>query len=134
MNVFFFYLLTGCQEEVSPIAEKPQSNQTIDKKKSSEPTPETSIQTPEGSAKKQLPIPTRKGYAVILPSHNNQKIPIIRVLREVYEMKLKDCKALVESAPVIIQEGMTKEQSDNLVEEFKKQNVVVQTAFVPTEK
>jgi large subunit ribosomal protein L7/L12 len=53
----------------------------------------------------------------MLTSFGDKKINVIKVARQVTSLGLKEAKDLVESAPVAIKEGVSKEEA----EEIKKQ-------------
>ncbi|MDO8481819.1 MAG: 50S ribosomal protein L7/L12 [bacterium] len=55
-------------------------------------------------------------FNVELTSIGEQKIAVIKVVKEVLALGLKEAKDLVESAPAILKEGVKKEQA----EEWKK--------------
>jgi large subunit ribosomal protein L7/L12 len=56
-------------------------------------------------------------FDVMLTSFGDKKINVIKVARQVTSLGLKEAKDLVESAPVAIKEGVSKEEA----EEIKKQ-------------
>ncbi len=55
-------------------------------------------------------------FDVILSKFGLNKIPVIKVIRTMTELGLKEAKTLVESAPSIVKEGVSKAES----EDFKK--------------
>jgi large subunit ribosomal protein L7/L12 len=56
-------------------------------------------------------------FDVILAGIGSEKIKVIKVVRTITSLGLKEAKELVESAPKAVKEGVTKEES----EEIKKQ-------------
>ncbi len=56
-------------------------------------------------------------FAVVLSSFGGNKISVIKVIRQITGLGLKEAKALVESAPETVKEGVSKEDA----EEIKKQ-------------
>ena len=50
-------------------------------------------------------------FDVMLTSFGDKKINVIKVVREVTSLGLKDAKELVESAPVAIKEGISKDEA-----------------------
>lgn len=56
-------------------------------------------------------------FAVHLASAGEQKIAVIKVVKEVLALGLKEAKDLVDSAPALLKDGMKKEEADA----FKKQ-------------
>ena len=59
----------------------------------------------------------KDSFNVVLTSAGDKKIQVIKVVRTITELGLKEAKDLVESAPSPIKEGVTKEEA----EEVKKQ-------------
>jgi len=55
-------------------------------------------------------------FNVLLKSFGEKKIHVIKAIRSLVNLGLKESKELVESAPTIIKEGVTKDEA----EEFKK--------------
>jgi len=56
-------------------------------------------------------------FDVILSSFGDKKVGVIKAVRSITGLGLKEAKDLVESAPAPIKEGVTKDEA----EEFKKQ-------------
>ncbi len=53
-------------------------------------------------------------FTVVLKSGGAQKIQVIKVVREVTGLGLKEAKALVDEAPKPIKEGVEREEADKL--------------------
>ena len=53
-------------------------------------------------------------FDVMLQSYGDKKINVIKVVRSVTSLGLKEAKDLVESAPVAVKEGATKEEADDI--------------------
>ena len=53
-------------------------------------------------------------FDVILANFGAKKLDVIKAVREITGLGLKEAKELVESAPKAIKEGATKEESDSL--------------------
>jgi large subunit ribosomal protein L7/L12 len=57
-------------------------------------------------------------FDVTLTDIGGEKIKVIKVVREVTSLGLKEAKDLVESAPKVIKEGVTKDEADTLKKKF----------------
>jgi len=57
--------------------------------------------------------------SVILASVGANKIPVIKVVREVTSLGLKEAKDLVDGAPKPIKEGVTKEEAEAIKKKFE---------------
>ena len=53
-------------------------------------------------------------FNVELTSFGDKKINVIKVVREVTSLGLKEAKDLVESAPVLVKEGVDKEEAESV--------------------
>lgn len=53
-------------------------------------------------------------FTVELSAAGEQKIGVIKVVKEVLALGLKDAKDLVDGAPVVLKEGMPKEEAEDL--------------------
>ena len=53
-------------------------------------------------------------FDVQLTSFGDKKIAVIKVVREVTSLGLKEAKDLVESAPVAVKEGVSKDEADEV--------------------
>jgi large subunit ribosomal protein L7/L12 len=58
-------------------------------------------------------------FDVVLKSAGASKLGVIKVVREITGLGLKDAKDLVESAPKAIKEGVSKEEADKIAEDLK---------------
>lgn len=53
-------------------------------------------------------------FDAILSSFGDQKIKVIKVVREITGLGLKDAKALVDGAPKAIKEGVSKDEAEEI--------------------
>lgn len=67
----------------------------------------------------------RSDFDVVLESFGDNKIAVIKVVREVTDQGLKEAKALVESAPATIKEGVKKDEAEEMKEKFEAAGAVV---------
>jgi large subunit ribosomal protein L7/L12 len=58
--------------------------------------------------------PEKTEFDVILKSPGAKKINVIKVVREITGLGLKDAKALVDGAPKPIKEGVSKEEAEQI--------------------
>ena len=70
-----------------------------------------------GAAAEQVEEQTE--FDVILSSIGDKKINVIKVVREVTSLGLKEAKDLVESAPTKIKEGVNKEEAEEVKKKFE---------------
>ena len=66
-------------------------------------------------------------FDVVLKEAGSEKIKVIKVVREVVSgLGLKEAKEIVESAPKTIKEGVSKEEAENIAEQFKAVGATVE--------
>ncbi|MEA3239967.1 MAG: 50S ribosomal protein L7/L12 [Pseudomonadota bacterium] len=58
-------------------------------------------------------------FDVILTGFGEKKIQVIKVVREITSLGLKEAKALVEEAPKAVKEGVSKDEAAQLVEKIE---------------
>lgn len=58
-------------------------------------------------------------FDVVLESFGDQKIKVIKAVREITGLGLKDAKEKVEAAPTPIEEGLEKEEAEGLKEQLE---------------
>ena len=59
-------------------------------------------------------------FDVVLAGAGDQKIKVIKVVREATGLGLKEAKELVDGAPKPVKEGVAKEEADELAEKLKE--------------
>ena len=67
----------------------------------------------------------KSDFDVVLESFGDNKSAVIKVVREVTDQGLKEAKALVESAPATIKEGVKKDEAEEMKEKFEAAGAVV---------
>ena len=65
-------------------------------------------------------------FDVILTEAGAQKIQVIKVVRELTNLGLKEAKDLVESAPKAIKEGVTKDEAQAIKKKFEEAGAKVE--------
>ncbi|MEO8198436.1 MAG: 50S ribosomal protein L7/L12 [Thermoanaerobaculia bacterium] len=72
------------------------------------------------------PVEEQTEFEVILTSAGDKKINVIKVVREVTSLGLKEAKDLVEGAPQKIKEGISKTEAETIKKKFEEQGAQVQ--------
>ncbi|MCK8816216.1 50S ribosomal protein L7/L12 [Natroniella sulfidigena] len=65
-------------------------------------------------------------FDVVLTSAGSSKIKVIKAVREVTDLGLKDAKALVDDAPNPVQEGLEKEEAEEIKEQLEEAGAEVE--------
>ena len=68
----------------------------------------------------------KTSFDVILVSVGEKKIPVIKEVRVITNLGLKEAKALVEDAPKAVKEGVNKEEADKLKNQLEDAGAVVE--------
>ena len=65
------------------------------------------------------PVEEKTEFDVVLKAAGASKLNVIKVVRELTGLGLKDAKDLVEAAPKTSKEGVSKEDADKIAEQLK---------------
>jgi len=65
-------------------------------------------------------------FTVILKEGGAKKIQVIKVIREITSLGLKEAKDLVDGAPKTVKEGVTKAEAEELKKRLEEQGAVVE--------
>jgi large subunit ribosomal protein L7/L12 len=72
------------------------------------------------------PAEEKTEFDVILKSAGEKKINVIKVVREITNLGLKEAKDLVEGAPKTIKEGVSKDEAESIKKKFEEQGATVE--------
>jgi large subunit ribosomal protein L7/L12 len=73
-----------------------------------------------GGAAAAAPVEEKTEFNVTLAETGTDKIKVIKVVREVTSLGLKEAKDLVESAPKPIKEGVNKDEAEAIKKKFEE--------------
>jgi len=65
-------------------------------------------------------------FDVVLASAGERRVDVIKVVRNVTGLGLKECKEIVDSAPVTIKEGVNKEEADSIKAQLEEAGATVE--------
>jgi len=72
------------------------------------------------------PAEEQTEFAVHLTSTGDKKINVIKVVREVTSLGLKEAKDLVDGAPKVVKEGVTKDEAAAIEKKFEEVGATVE--------
>ena len=72
------------------------------------------------------PAEEKTTFDVVLKSGGDKKIQVIKVVRAVTGLGLKEAKDLVEGAPKTVKESLTKDEAEKLKKELEEQGATVE--------
>src|SRR5881275_2950385 len=79
-----------------------------------------------GGAAAAAPAEEKTEFNVILTAVGGNKIGVIKAVREVTSLGLKEAKDLVEAAPKPIKEGVNKDEAENIKKKFTEAGATVE--------
>ncbi|UCC41382.1 MAG: 50S ribosomal protein L7/L12 [Candidatus Aminicenantes bacterium] len=77
---------------------------------------------PQGEAQAE----EKTEFTIVLKSVGDKKINVIKTVREVTSLGLKEAKDLVDSAPKPVKEGISKEEAEEIKAKFEEVGAVVE--------
>ena len=78
------------------------------------------------SAAAAAPAEEKTEFAVILKEVGANKINVIKAVREVTSLGLKEAKELVDGAPKTVKEGVSKEEAETIKKKFTEAGATVE--------
>lgn len=79
-----------------------------------------------GKAEEGEEAEERTEFDVVLSSAGDQKIQVIKVVRSITGLGLKEAKALVEGVPAPVKEGVPKEESETIKSQLEEVGATVE--------
>ena len=70
----------------------------------------------------------KSSYDVVLTEAGDQKIKVIKVVRDATGLGLKEAKDLVDGAPKTVKEGVSKDEAEEIKEKFTAAGAVIELA------
>lgn len=71
-------------------------------------------------------VEEKSSFDVILSAAGDKKIQVIKVVRELTSLGLKEAKELVDGAPKPVKTGVTKEEADAIKAKLEEQGAIVE--------
>jgi large subunit ribosomal protein L7/L12 len=81
---------------------------------------------PAAGAAAAAAVEEQTEFAVHLIAAGDKKINVIKVVREVTSLGLKEAKDLVDGAPKVVKEGVSKEEAANIKKKFEEVGATVE--------
>ena len=81
---------------------------------------------PAPDAAAQEDVEEKTEFDVILTSFGSSKVPVIKIIRTITGLGLKDAKDLVEAAPKPVKEGATKDEAEKIKKELEEAGASVE--------
>src|SRR5258706_8167017 len=81
---------------------------------------------PAGGGAAAAPVEEKTEFTVVLKAGGGNKIGVIKVVREVTGLGLKDAKDLVDGAPKEVKAGVNKAEAEDIVKKLKEASAEVE--------
>ena len=79
-----------------------------------------------GGGAAAAPVEEKTEFAVVLTAAGANKINVIKAVREVTSLGLKEAKDLVDGAPKTVKEGVSKEEAETIKKKFADAGATVE--------
>ena len=84
------------------------------------------VAAPAGGGAAAAPVEEKTEFAVVLTAVGANKINVIKVVREVTSLGLKEAKDLVDGAPKTVKEGVNKHEAETIRKKFTDAGATVE--------
>lgn len=81
---------------------------------------------PAGGAEAAAAAEEKSAFDVVLSAAGDKKIQVIKVVREITSLGLKEAKELVDGAPKPVKTGVSKEEAEEIKAKLEEQGAVVE--------
>ena len=88
--------------------------------------PTMAMTMPAGGGAAAAPVEEKTTFDVILKSGGANKINVIKAVREVTSLGLKEAKDLVDGAPKVVKEGVSKDEAAAMKKKFEEAGAQVE--------
>jgi large subunit ribosomal protein L7/L12 len=79
-----------------------------------------------GGGAAAAPVEEKTEFDVVLKAAGEKKINVIKAVREVTSLGLKEAKDLVEAAPATVKEGISKDEAEAVKKKFEEAGATVE--------
>lgn len=79
-----------------------------------------------GGGAAEAAAPEKTSFDVILKAAGDKKLQVVKAVKDLTGLGLKEAKDLVDSAPKAVKEGVTKEEAASLKDALEKEGAVVE--------
>ncbi|MDQ3426871.1 MAG: 50S ribosomal protein L7/L12 [Gemmatimonadota bacterium] len=79
-----------------------------------------------GGAAAAAPVEEKTEWSVVLKEGGAKKIQVIKVVREITSLGLKEAKDAVDSSPSVLKEGLSKAEAEEIKKKLEDQGAVVE--------
>jgi|SRR5215210_2515011 len=84
------------------------------------------VAAPAGGGAAAAVVEEKTEFDVVLKAAGEKKINVIKAVREVTSLGLKEAKDLVESAPATVKEGVSKDEAESIKKKFEEAGATIE--------
>jgi large subunit ribosomal protein L7/L12 len=84
------------------------------------------VAVPGGGGAAAAPVEEKTEFTVVLTAHGDKKIEVIKEVRALTGLGLKEAKDLVEGAPKNVKEGVSKDEAEKVKAQLEKAGAKVE--------
>jgi large subunit ribosomal protein L7/L12 len=84
------------------------------------------VAAPAAAAAQEEAVEEKTSFDVILKEAGQQKLKVVKLVKELTSLGLKEAKDLVDAAPKPLKEGVTKDEAEALKKELEEAGAVVE--------
>jgi large subunit ribosomal protein L7/L12 len=84
------------------------------------------VAAPSGGAAPAAVVEEKTEFDVVLKAAGDKKINVIKAVREVTSLGLKEAKDLVESAPATVKEAVSKDEAESIKKKFEEAGATIE--------
>jgi large subunit ribosomal protein L7/L12 len=84
-----------------------------------------------GGGAAAAPVEEKTEFTVVLTAAGAQKINVIKEVRAITSLGLKEAKDLVEGAPKPVKEGVSKDEADKIKKQLEAAGATVELKYAP---
>lgn len=84
------------------------------------------VAAPAASSAQEEAVEEKTSFDVILKEAGQQKLKVVKLVKELTSLGLKEAKDLVDAAPKPLKEGVTKDEAEALKKELEEAGAVVE--------
>ena len=84
------------------------------------------VAAPAGAAAAAAPVEAKDSFDVILAASGDNKVAVIKAVRAVTTLGLKEAKDLVEGVPAAVKEGVSKDEAANVKKQLEEAGASVE--------
>lgn len=84
------------------------------------------VEKPKSSVSSVLEVPEQTEFIVVMTSFGDNKVSVIKAIRTITNLGLKEAKTLTESVPVNVKENVNKKEAEDIKKFLEESGAIVE--------